>query len=91
MADTGALPMLMTEAEAAVYVHHSRATLARERRLGRLPYVKGRPPLIFRDDLLAWLERRRVDVVASVTGHRAFDPIRVADRAILKQRMKSKR
>lgn len=79
--------MLMTEAEAALYVHHSRATLARERRLGRLPYVRGRPPLIFRDDLLAWLQRRRVDVVAHVTGP-VFNPIRAADRAVLTQRAK---
>ena len=85
---TNDLPMLMTEAEAAEYVHHNRATLARERRLGRLPYVRGRPPLIFRDDLLAWLQRRRVDVVSAVTGNQRFNPIKTADKAILKTRTK---
>lgn len=90
MTDTTSLPMLMTETEAAAYVHHSRATLARERRLGRLPYVRGRPPLIFRDDLLAWLERRRVDVTGIVTGRTPYNPVRAADRAVLRQRAKAK-
>jgi hypothetical protein len=76
--------MLMTEAEAARTVHRSRATLARERREGRLPFVRGRPPLIFRDDLLAWLDRRRVDVVATVTP-RALNPLRTASRAAVRR------
>lgn len=78
------LPGLMTEAEAAKYISHHPATLARERRAGRLPYVPGRPVLIFREDLLAWLSRRRVDVVAHVAKP-AFDPVQVANRAAVRR------
>lgn len=51
---------LLTQEDAAKLVRCSCAKLARERRLGRLAYIPGRPVLIKMEDLLDWLDRRRV-------------------------------
>jgi excisionase family DNA binding protein len=53
---------LLTQAEAAKLLRCSVGKVARERRLGRLAYIPGRPVLLRLEDVLDWLERRRVDV-----------------------------
>ncbi|MGE7469764.1 helix-turn-helix domain-containing protein [Bosea sp. NPDC003192] len=47
--------MMMTEREVAAYLRCSTKKVQRLRLDGRLAYIPGRPPLIDRDDLLAYI------------------------------------
>ena len=75
---------LLTQAEAAKLLRCSAAKLARERRLGRLAYVPGRPVLLRLEDVLDWLDRRRVTV--KLKDAKPYNPTIAAHRAVLRQR-----
>lgn len=53
------MPDLLTDAEAAQVLRVSPRTVARLRTSGQIPYLRGRPALIERADLLAYIERRK--------------------------------
>jgi len=80
--------VLLTQAEAAQMLRCSVAKLARERRLGRLAYVPGRPVMLRLEDVLDWLERRRVGVIEKTTETttKPYDPALAARRAVLRHR-----
>lgn len=43
----------------ATYLRKTKATIARMRLSGGLPYVPGRPPMVAKTDFLAYLEQKR--------------------------------
>ena len=53
-------PVLLTQAEAAALLRVTTWKVARERAAGRMAYIPGRPVLIRYEDVLDWLERRKV-------------------------------
>lgn len=73
---------LLTQAEAAKLLRCSVGKLARERRLGKLAYVPGRPVLLRLEDVLDWLDRRRV----AVRIEDAKSPMIAARQAVLRRR-----
>lgn len=54
---------LLTEAEVAALLRCSRDKIKRLRLSGALSYLPGRPPLITRDDLNAYIEAVRLEAV----------------------------
>lgn len=87
--------ILLTQVEAAKLVRCSTGKLARERRLGRLAYIPGRPVLLRLADVLDWLERRRVASSAetapaiTVATTKPYQPTRAARLAVLRNRSKN--
>jgi hypothetical protein len=74
-------PVLLTQEDAARLMRCSTGKLARERRLGNLAYVPGRPVLIRLDDLLDWLDRRRIAAKPKELPP-IYDPTRAARRVL---------
>lgn len=74
---------LLTQAEAARMLRCSTGKIARERRLGRLAYVPGRPVLLRLEDVLDWLDRRRV--AAKTVEAKPYNPTIAARRAALRR------
>lgn len=94
---TEAAVVLLTQVEAARLVRCSTGKLARERRLGRLAYIPGRPVLLRLGDVLDWLERRRVAADGEATGKagqtvttKPYHPVRAARLAALHSRRKQR-
>lgn len=81
--------VLLTQAEAARMLRCSPAKLARERRLGRLAYIPGRPVMLRLEDVLEWLERRRITVKETVEVRR-LKPAIAARRAVLRHHTHTK-
>jgi hypothetical protein len=75
-------PTLLTQRDAAQLLKCSEGKLARERRLGRLAYIPGRPVMLKLQDVLDWLDRRRV-AVKPVPN---YDPMRAADRVLRRRK-----
>jgi len=91
MTTEGAGVVLLTQEEAAKLVRCSAGKLARERRLGRLAYIPGRPVLLRLPDVLDWLERRRVPVTEPEhTTTKPYHPVRAARLAVLHSRRKQR-
>jgi excisionase family DNA binding protein len=79
---------LLTQAEAAKLLRCSVGKVARERRLRRLAYIPGRPVLLRLEDVLDWLERRRV--TAKTKDAKPYNPTIAARRAALRHHTKTK-
>ena len=75
---------LLTQAEAARILRCSTGKVARERRLGRLAYIPGRPVLLRLEDVLDWLDRRRVTVKTATPEAKPYNPTTAARRAVLR-------
>lgn len=77
--------VLLTQVEAAKMLRCSTAKVARERRAGRLAYLPGRPVMLRLEDVLDWLERKRVTVKTRDEG-KPFNPMIAARRAALRRK-----
>lgn len=78
--------VLLTEAEVAARLRCSRQKVQKLRREGRLPYLKGRPPLIDETDLDLFVERSKCGRVSSrstTTGPGTFIGPKVDEAAAL--------
>lgn len=61
---------LLTEIEVATFLRRSRSSVKRLRQLGLLPFIAGRPPMILRSDLEAYLEAEKQKAAANVSPRR---------------------
>ena len=76
---------LLTQEEAARIVRCSAGKLAKERYLGRLAYIPGRPVLLKLSDVLDWLDRRRVAAAVTVAMKTHYHPVRAGRLAALRK------
>jgi Helix-turn-helix domain len=65
------LPPLLTDREVATLLRCGVSKAARLRRAGELPFVPGRPPLVKLEDLLAWIEDRKLEARKQAARRRA--------------------